>query len=150
LYFSKYKTPRGTMAREIDEKGLAQRQAAARKHGIYAFRDRGEDSLTVENIKSLHDLRELVKSQPGREELRKELTARVATICWMGFGELQKAGQAGHLWTSPVVKRAATWVAELRRLLDSFPDDSDVIDAEMVLETLEKEKKNDNKNERTD
>jgi hypothetical protein len=126
------------MTREIGERGLAQRQQAARKHGIYAFRDRGEDSLTAENIKSLRDLRELVKTKPGREELRRELTARVATICWMGFGELQKAGKQGNLWNSPVIRRAATWVAELRRLLDSFPDDSDVIDAEMILSTLDK------------
>jgi hypothetical protein len=56
----------------------------------------------------------------------------------MGFGELQKAGKQGNLWNSPVIRRAATWVAELRRLLDSFPDDSDVIDAEMILSTLDK------------
>lgn len=122
----------------ISEAKLQQVQNAGRKHGLYAFRDRGEDSLTAENISSLHDLRELVKTRPGRNELRMELTARLAMICWIGFSELQKEGATGNLWTSPVIRRAATYIAELRRLLDSFPDDADIIDAGMILSTLEK------------
>ena len=65
--------------------------------------------------------------------MRRELTARVALICYMGFSELSNDAQEGSIWESPVIKRAATWVAGLRRLLDSYPDDLNVIDAESVL-----------------
>ena len=126
------------MAENNDEIGqFVTGNNAARKHGIYAFKDRGEESLTIENVKSLHDLRELVKTNPGRQELRQELAARVALIVYLGFNEMQKDAESGRLWRGPVIKSAATWVAELRRLLDSFPEDSDIIDANEVLNAVE-------------
>jgi hypothetical protein len=125
----------------MTEAAQRQRQKASRKHSIYAFSDRGAEALSTENVNSLNDLRELVKTHPGREELRRELTARVALVCYMGFSELSNDAQKGSIWESPVIKRAATWVAELRRLLDSYPDDLNVIDAESVLSAVRGEYK---------
>ena len=51
----------------MSERALDQRQQAARKHSIYAFSDRGVEALSADNVNSLNDLRELVKTHPGRE-----------------------------------------------------------------------------------
>ena len=120
--------------RTLTDAELRQRRLAARKHGIRALELSGPDSLEVEpeKVAALHELREMVRSEPGRRDLREELTARVALIVEMGFGELIKWTDQGRpLFQSPVIKRASTWVAELRRLLDSFPmdyDDRDITD----------------------
>lgn len=122
----------------MDEKSpneMTQHQSAARKHGIYAFRDRGPDALIEpQQVSSLAELRELVRTQPGRDALRQEMTARVALICYMGFSELKNWADDGKpIWESPMIRRAATWMAELRRLLDTFPPEKEAIDITEIL-----------------
>jgi hypothetical protein len=115
---------------DLTDKARKQRAMANRKHGIYAFRDRGESALVdPEHVSSLTELRQLVRSQPGRQALREEMTARVALICYLGFSEVQKWHSDGKpIWESPVLKRASTWMDELKRLLDSFPPDQATFD----------------------
>lgn len=100
---------------------------AAEKHGIHTFEARGVTALEPGRLSRLAELRQLVKSQPGRLELREELTARCALIVDIAMSELVKTHEAGDsIWDSPVIKRAGTYLAEMRRLLDSFPpDDAD-------------------------
>jgi len=38
----------------------------------------------------MEELRQLVKSEPGRQEIREELTARMALICDLGFSHLAR------------------------------------------------------------
>jgi hypothetical protein len=109
----------------VSEVGLKQRQQASRKHGEYAFRRRGDDALEPSQISALSELRELVETNPGRLELRKELTARMALICEIGFSYLREQVEDGEdIWAGGIINRLSTYVAETRRLLDSFSDDT--------------------------
>lgn len=96
----------------------------AKKHGLHAFQERGEASLEPQQISRLAEIRQMVKDTPGRLELRNELTARMSMICELGFAHLAEEAKNGHdIWTSGVIKRLATYVAETRRLLDGYADE---------------------------
>jgi hypothetical protein len=124
---------------EITQKVVAQRQQASRSHGIFAFRKRGEDALNPSQVDRLADLRALLQNEPGRTELRCELTARMAMICHLGFVHLERQAEAGNeIWEGGVIHRLATYVSETRRLLDSF--DQDVLEntaADIIRQTLD-------------
>lgn len=120
----------------LTSKQLERNRNAPRTHGIYAFRDNGPEALDASKVGSLQELRELVSTQPGRMELRQEMAARVALICYLAYGEMvEVADEKGKsIFDAPVTKRAGTWFAELRRLLDAWPDDDDSAN---VLEGLQ-------------
>ena len=123
------------------EKKLTQQQEAARNHGVYAVRDRGDQAVVdPKQIARLADLRRMAKSHDGRQELKEELLSRVVLICDLGFSELHKTVESGKsIWETPSIKRLATYLAEARRLLDSFPKgDEKVVDAVTVLEDIRK------------
>ncbi len=105
------------------DKTQNQRQQAAQKHGIYAFENRGEDALDPPRIERLSELRQMLAEEPGRQEYRLELTARMALICDLGFSHLKLQAEAGEeIWEGGIIRRLATYVAETRRLLDSCGD----------------------------
>lgn len=54
------------------DKDLKQKQQAARTHGVYAFRDRGEAALTEAGKSYLQELREKVTNRDGVLELLRE------------------------------------------------------------------------------
>ena len=112
-----------------------QRKQAARSHGIYSFRDNGPGTLAPEKVGRLAELREMVKTQPGREQIRQETTARVALITELAYAEMRDAADDGEsIFDAPVTARAGTWFAELRRLLDAWPPDE--LESANVLESL--------------
>ena len=109
---------------KITSRVVSQRQQASRSHGIFAFQKRGEDALEPSQIDRLNDLRLLLQNEPGRTELRCELTARMALICYLGFAHLESQAEAGcDIWEGGIIHRLSTYVAETRRLLDSFEQD---------------------------
>ncbi len=98
-----------------------QRQGAARKHSIHAFEGRGEKALDPSRIERLTELRQQLAVEPGREEYRLELTARMAMICELGFAHLRQQAEAGDdIWEGGIIRRLATYVGETRRLLESI------------------------------
>lgn len=95
---------------------------AARKHGIDALIERGPSTVEPGRVGRLAELRQLVRTHPGRMELREEMAVRCAMICDIAFSEIVVARREGQpIFDTPVMKRAATWFAELRRTLDGFP-----------------------------
>ena len=105
------------------EKTEIQRQQAPRSHGIHAFEKRGEDALDPPRIERLSELRQIMAEEPGRQDYRLELTARMALICELGFSHLKLQAEAGEdIWEGGIIRRLATYVAETRRLLDSCGD----------------------------
>ena len=125
----------------MTEKKLTHQQEAPRKHGMYAIDGRGEAAVTDPRlIARLRDLRQLARAHEGRQELREELLSRVLLICEIGFSEVQKTVERGEsIWDVPPIKRLATYIAEARRLLDSFPKgDEKVVDALTVLDDIRK------------
>lgn len=102
----------------------------ARKHGLSSFERHGDKSLIdPKEINALAELRLLVKTVPGRLDIREELTARVALLTSIGFSSLfERYGNPElparlrvKMWEDPVMKRLATYAALLDRLLRGFP-----------------------------
>ena len=101
---------------------------------MYAFRDRGEAGLIdPQQISKLDELREMVKSDAGRIELKLELAARLGLLAEIGFGSLHdryaskkaRKSHTGNLWDDPVIKRLATYLNLYVRVLDSFSREDD-------------------------
>ena len=102
----------------------SQRQQASRKHAVYAFEHRGPEALDPLQVGRLNELRQMLEDSPGRTELRRELTARMALICELGFAHLRQQTENGEdIWQGGIIRRLGSYVAETRRLLDSFEDD---------------------------
>ena len=93
-------------------------------HGMRGLEISGPKSLDSAKYDRLSDLRRIVATHPGRQELRQELAARVALLVEIGFHELVKTHEDGKsIWESPVIGRYSTYLAELRRVLETFPAD---------------------------
>ncbi len=94
------------------------------KHGVYSFRDRGQDALTDPQKSRYVELKQLFDSEPGRLEYRGELTAHLAMMVDMAFSDIRKQAEAGRsIWTSAPTARLGTYVNALIRLLDNWPKD---------------------------
>lgn len=90
-------------------------------HGIHSFEERGEDSLTGLETMSLRALKELVRSDAGREDVKREIVARLVLIARKMFGDMEASLDNPGWWESGVVKRGGTYLAELRRWLETLP-----------------------------
>jgi hypothetical protein len=120
-----------------------QRQAGmkSKSHGLYAFRDRGEEALGNNNRSRYIELRDQFKSDPGRIEYRQNLAVHLAMMLELGFDELRRAVELGRsIWELPPTKRMATYVNALIRLLDGFPKtygDRHTIELKHIKKVLE-------------
>lgn len=93
-------------------------------HGIHSLEDSGPKTLTPAEIEDLRELRQLVKTEPGRQEIREEIVSRLVIIARKFFGDIATAAHEDRdFWASGVVARGGTYLAELRRWLDTFPPD---------------------------
>lgn len=108
---------------------------ASKKHGAYAFESRGEAALEPAEIASLQELRDLVRTEPGRQDVREEISARLIIVARKVFNDMELQLENPNWWDSGVVKRGATWIAELRRWIESFPPEFEA--AMNVTEMLE-------------
>ena len=113
------------------------------KHGIDAFRTRGPGRLQdPASIERYSELKRLLATQPGREDLRIELGARAFLLVEMGFSELHRVYETGgDLWESPVIRRYATFLAECRRILSDWPDSEQALEsANVIMDMLNNDK----------
>lgn len=133
-----------TPARKLTAAEREQRQQASRKHGIHAFESRGERALAPAEVARLQELRNLVRTAPGRREIREEIVARLVVIARKVFNDMEQMAGSEEWWESGVVKRGGTYLAELRRWLDTFPtQDGSQYDAELerIREVVEEHSK---------
>ncbi len=108
---------------------------SSKKHGAYAFESRGEAALSPNEVESLQELRDLVSSESGRQEVREEISARLVIIARKVFFDMEKQMGNPKWWDAGVVKRGATWIAELRRWLETFHAENE--SSRNVTEALE-------------
>lgn len=92
-----------------------------KKHGIHALENRGAASLTNLEIASLRELKELVRTDEGKAQVKREITARLVLIARKMFGDMETKLNDPQWWESGVVRRGATYLAELRRWMDALP-----------------------------
>jgi len=94
-------------------------------HGIYSMdAGRGIKALEPFELDNLQQLRELVKSGDGRLAIRDEIIARLVLIARKFFNDAFETHKNYNWWTSGVVTHGGTFLAELRRWLDTYPDDT--------------------------
>jgi hypothetical protein len=91
------------------------------QHGIYSFENNVNRGLQPLEIDSLQELRELVHTGDGRQSIREEITARLTIIVRKVFDDLAAKKDSPAFWNEGVTTRGGTYLAELRRWLDTFP-----------------------------
>lgn len=96
-------------------------KSIAEKHGVFAVEARGESALAPAEVESLRELREMVRTHPGRQEIREEIVARLVIITRKVFRDMERLAESPKWWEAGVVRRGGTYLAELRRWLDTFP-----------------------------
>lgn len=121
------------MTTKITAKELAQRQNAARKHGIEAFEARGEDALEVVQRSRLVELRESAQTRDGVIDMLKERTARAVLIAEMAESWVQQEIEKGVKFDEiGLLKRLGTYQETARRalmaLFSALPDHSKTMD----------------------
>ena len=100
-------------------------KSIAEKHGVFAVEARGESALAPAEVESLRELREMVRTHPGRQEIREEIVARLVIITRKVFNDMEQLASSPKWWEAGVVRRGGTYLAELRRWLDTFPTTDD-------------------------
>lgn len=103
------------------------------RHGIMSIRDSGVKKISALETMSLQDIRELIASEPGREELRVEIVARLVLIARKMYKDMEDKVDDPSWWDKGVVSRGSSFLAELRRWMATFPEEEvTTIDAEVV------------------
>lgn len=122
----------------------------AEKHGIHTFEQRGELALNPFEVNSLDELRAIVKTDPGRKEIKDEVVARLVIIIRKFFNDMQNNFKDPSWWNSGAVARGGTYLAELRRWLETYGASKDEIN-EVLLQAIQsaEERINDNDKDTT-
>ena len=120
---------------------------ASKTHGIHSLENRGAASLSALELASLRELKELVRTESGKAEVKREITARLILIARKMFSDMESKLGDPKWWEAGVVRRGATYLAELRRWMESLPPEeheiknvTDLLRAEDMSEPLESEK----------
>lgn len=96
----------------------------ARTHGMFAIDRRGEAAMTSTQRSRYQELKELLSTEPGRDDYRQELAAMLAVIVEAGMSELHRLADEGqNIYGSNVLKTLAVYQNTLIRLLNSWPKD---------------------------
>ena len=133
------------------EAEIEQRQEAAKSHGAYAFRDRGEETLTVSTRSRLEELKEKVQDRAGVLELMQERAANAVMMVELVTGFVGKEVKSGkQLSQISALDRLPAFMNTAQRalkdLISVMPNDKDALDALNVLEAV----RDGQKDERTD
>ena len=106
------------MTTELTAKEIAQRQNAARTHGIDAYERRGESALDDPQGKRLETLRLMAQTREGVVEMLKERAARAMLIAEMAEDWVQKELDRGVKFDEiGLLKRLGTYQETARRAL---------------------------------
>jgi hypothetical protein len=103
------------------------------------LQDRGAEALEKPQRSRYAELRELVKSQPGREEFREELLTMVMMIVELGIGELRETADGDEsIFSTPVIKVLGLYMNTAARLIDSFPKSGAQSSIQVELKRIDK------------
>lgn len=125
----------------MSQKELQQRQQAARSHGAYAFRDRGDQALDQPQRSRLEELKEQVQERDGVLQLLQERAANAVMVVEVITSHVAREVKLGvPLSDIPILRALPAFMntaqRALRDLLTVMPDDPDVLDAQAVLEKI--------------
>ena len=108
----------------ISEKGLEQRQQAAKTHGAHAFEARGVDALTDEQRPLYTDIHEQVQTRDGVLELMKEQTVKAVMIVELITAHAVESHRAGvPLGDIPALAKLPAFFNSAQRALKILLDE---------------------------
>ena len=122
----------------LKEKARKQRQAAPLKHGAFSKK------MTPEKAAQLAELEDQLSTRPGLVEVQRDQTAKSIQIAnaIMGY-VVQKHKNGTPLEMINTLNRLPAYMntaqRALKQLYDMLPDSADVLDAEAILEDLQRE-----------
>jgi hypothetical protein len=120
---------------------IEQREDAARKHGAYALKDRGEVSLKPAARGRVGELEEMEKERAGVLELMQDTASKAVLMVELLTGWIANQKNMGvpfdeipALKVLPAFMNTAT--RALKDLLSEMHDEEGVIDAERILDEI--------------
>ena len=121
---------------------ITQRQEAARTHGAYAFRDRGEQALEQPQRSRLEELKEQVQERAGVLTLMQERAANAVMMAELVTSYIAREVKSGiplsqinAVRVLPAFMNTAN--RALAQLYAMLPDDKDVLDVgEMIAQAV--------------
>jgi hypothetical protein len=128
----------GSKAPGLTEAEQEQREEAAKKHGVYAFRDRGSKALKKPQRSRLAELDELVQSRPGVIQLLQERASHAVLMAEMALFYVSEEAQAGvPIVEIPIAKNLPAFFNSagraLKDLLSELPEDKQDLDITDLL-----------------
>ena len=115
---------------------------ATRDHGVYAVASRGKEALRGPAEKGRYqELKELVRTYPGRVELKEELATLAMMIVELGASSLREThNKGGSVFDDKAILKALSpYMNVALKALDSLPDDKERADhAQLVGEMTER------------
>ena len=123
------------------EAEIEQRQQAARKHGAYAFRERGESALNPPQRSRLQELKDQVREREGVLDLLQERAASAVMMVELITSYVAEEHEAGKPLSRIKTLRCLpafmnTAQRALKDLIGLMPEGDDTLDAVKVLEDL--------------
>jgi len=94
---------------------------AAMTHGVSSLQTRAPADMSPFDLDTLEELRQLVRTDAGRNDVKIEIVARLVLVARKFFSDALEGTKGPRWWDSGVVGRGATYLAELRRWLDTVP-----------------------------
>jgi hypothetical protein len=132
----------------MSEAEIDQRQQAARSHGAYAFRDRGDQALEQPQRSRLEELKAQVQEREGVLELMQDRAANAVMIVEVITSHIAKEVKLGiPLSNIPILRALPAFMntaqRALRDLLSVIPDDQDVLEiGERIAKAVEEHESN--------
>ena len=114
------------MGDKLTEKELKQRQDAAKKHGIYSYRDRGSQALDPQGRSRLQEISEQMRSRQGVEAMLQERASHAVMLVELATAYVAEQHEAGTpLDQIAVFKSLPAFMnsahRQIRALLDVMP-----------------------------
>jgi len=94
---------------------------AAMTNGVSSLQTRAPVGMSPFDLDTLEELRHLVRTDAGRDDVKIEIIARLVLVARKFFSDAMEGPKGARWWESGVVKRGGTYLAELRRWLDTMP-----------------------------
>jgi hypothetical protein len=112
---------------------IAQSRLAARKHGVYAMRDRGAEAMTAAQRSQYAELQEQLETRQGVIKVLREAAAQTVILAQVAQSYCVKRHKSGMPLGEIALLRAlpAFWNSAGRALkvyLDILPDDREVLE----------------------
>ena len=103
---------------------------SSQKHGLYSMEFSGPDALMdPAKITRMAELREALRTQPGRDDVRHEMACRLVLMVEMGFDSIRERYEAEgvtkkqklQVWKDPIIQVLPRYISAMQKAIDTLP-----------------------------